>query len=274
MNCAMRPLLLSLVLAAAFALPLAAFATDAPPPAVVSACQAEAAQLGKEAFTAKYGPTEPFGHCYAAHANATTTTTTTVADDPATAACKAEYVKVGPDAFKAKYGATEPFGNCLAAQKKPPVTTTSDDPATAACKAEYLKLGFDAFKAKYGATEPFGNCVAAQKKPPVTTTPADPATAACKAEYVKLGPDAFKAKYGATEPFGKCLAAQRKPLPNLDDAAKTLAQTLCGNAKPVDRCVKAALARARQIVAACKSSSGTSRDAFKACVVASVPKRP
>src|SRR3954453_17811367 len=114
----MRPFGISLVLAAAFVLPVAAFATDAPSPAAVSACQAEAAQLGKDAFTAKYGPTEPFGHCYAAHTT-TTATTTTVADDPATAACKAEYVKLGPDAFKAKYGTTEAFGNCLTAQKQP-----------------------------------------------------------------------------------------------------------------------------------------------------------
>src|SRR5437763_1764767 len=125
----MRPLLISLVLAAAFALPLAALATDAPSPAVVSACQAEAAQLGKDAFVAKYGPTEPFGHCYAAHAPTAATTTTTV-DDPATAACKAEYLKLGADAFKAKYGATETLGNCLAAHGQPtqPKPTSGDAP--------------------------------------------------------------------------------------------------------------------------------------------------
>lgn len=77
MTAAMRPLMISLVLAAACALPLTALATDAPAPAVVAACQAEAAQLGKDAFVAKYGPTEPFGHCFAAHASVTTTATAT-----------------------------------------------------------------------------------------------------------------------------------------------------------------------------------------------------
>jgi hypothetical protein len=144
MNRGMRPLLISLVLAAAFALPLAAFATDAPSPTVVSACQAEAAQLGKDAFSAKYGPTEPFGHCYAAHA---ATTTTTVPGEP---------------------------------------------------------------------------------------------------------------------------TSQKQPLPNAEDAARTVAYALCSaGRKPVARCIGAA----RQIVATCRASSGTSRDAFKACVLAALPKR-
>src|SRR4051795_8489632 len=81
-----------------------------PGPATVAACQAEAAQLGKDAFTAKYGPSEPFGHCYAAHAGTTTTTTTTPAppqDPPAVAACKAEAAHLGTAAFVAKYGTPE-----------------------------------------------------------------------------------------------------------------------------------------------------------------------
>src|SRR5947208_14419889 len=111
----MRLLLAFLFLA--LALPVAAFATDGPSPATVAACQAEYAQLGADGFKAKYGATEPFGHCYAAHAPAvtTTTTTTTSGDDPASAACKAEYLKLGADAFKAKYGASEAYGNCLKA---------------------------------------------------------------------------------------------------------------------------------------------------------------
>jgi len=185
----MRPLVISFVLAAAFALPLAALSTDAPPPAVVSACQAEAAQLGKDAFVAKYGPTEPFGHCFAAHTAAATSTTTTTTT----------------------------------------TTTTADDPAAAACKAEYLKLGADAFKAKYGATEAYGNCLAAQRKPPAPAT---------------------------------------------SDAAKELAKALCAKAKDTrDQCLNALLAKARQIVASCKSSSGSSRDAFKACLAAALATR-
>jgi hypothetical protein len=193
----MRRVVLLFVLAA-LALPLAAFAADAPPPAVVAACQQEAATLGKDAFVAKYGPTEPFGRCYAAHTTPalTTTTTTTTSDDPATAACKAEYVKLGPDGFKAKYGATEPFGNCLAAQKQP-------KPA-----------GDDASKGL--------------------------AQALCYAEGKALGKDAFLAKYGR-EALGAC--------------------------------VKASLAKARQIVASCTASSGSSRDAFKACLVAAAPPK-
>jgi hypothetical protein len=238
--------LLPLLVLAALALPLAAFAADAPPPAAVAACQQEAATLGKDAFVAKYGPTEPFGHCYAAQ------TATTTTDDPAAAACKAEYVKLGPDAFKAKYGATEPFGNCLAAHKQQPTTTptpSTDDPATAACKAEYVKLGPDAFKAKYGATEPFGNCLAAQRQTKPTTAPPKPtgddgskglAQALCYAEGKALGKDAFLAKYGK-EALGAC--------------------------------VKATLAKAREIVASCKASSGSSKDAFKACLAAAAPPK-
>jgi hypothetical protein len=173
-----RLLFLPFVLAAAFAVPMAAFANDAPSPAVVAACQAEAAQLGKDAFVAKYGPSEPFGHCYASH------------------------------------------------------TTTTDDPATAACKAEYLKLGPDAFKAKYGATDPLAACLAAPSK--------GLAQALCSADAKALGKSAFVAKYGK-EAFGQC--------------------------------VKNTLAKARQIVAACKSSSASSKDAFKACLANAVPKR-
>src|SRR3954466_6080246 len=111
----MRPLLVSLFALFALALPLAALATDPPSPSAVAACQSEYAQIGADAFKAKYGATEPFGHCYQEHAPAVTatTTTTTTGDDPAAAACKAEYIKLGPDAFKAKYGATEAFGNCV-----------------------------------------------------------------------------------------------------------------------------------------------------------------
>ena len=135
----MRLLLASLFLV--LALPVAAFAADGPSPTAVAACQAEYAQLGADGFKAKYGATEPFGHCYAAHAPAvttTTTTTTTSGDDPASAACKAEYVKLGADAFKAKYGATEAYGNCLkafSAPKTQPKPGDSDSPAVAACKA-------------------------------------------------------------------------------------------------------------------------------------------
>lgn len=196
----MRPLWISLVLAAALALPLAALAADAPPPAVVSACQAEAAQLGKDAFVAKYGPTEPFGHCYAAH------TATVSTDDPATAACKAEYLKIGATAFIAKYGATETLGNCRTAYTHTTTTTTSTP------------------------------------KPPQGADDASKGLAQllCSAEAKTLGKDAFVAKYGK-EASGQC--------------------------------VKAMLAKARQLVAACKASSGSSKDAFKACLAAAATKR-
>ena len=77
----MRRAIFLFLVACALAAPVAAIAADVPAPAVV-ACQAEYAQLGAASFTAKYGPSEPFGHCYQQHA--------TVSDDPATATCKAE----------------------------------------------------------------------------------------------------------------------------------------------------------------------------------------
>lgn len=254
----MRPLLASLFVVFALALPLAALAADTPSPTAVAACQAEYAQIGADAFNAKYGPTEPFGHCYQAHAPAvTTTTTTTSEDDPATAACKAEYIKLGPDAFKAKYGAIEAFGNCLkafgAATTEP---VSSDSPAVIGCKAEYVKIGGDAFKAKYGASDPLGACVKAHSESHSTTSTSDKprpstsngddraasvASAFCSAEAKALGKVVFVATYGPKEATGNC--------------------------------VKAALARAKSLVASCKSSSGTSKDAFKACIAAGVQPR-
>ena len=197
----------------ALAAPLAAFAADGPSPGAVAACQAEAKSLGTQAFVAKYGPSEPFGHCYAAHAGD-------------------------------------------AAPSEPPATTpSSDDPATAACKAESLRLGSDAFKAKYGATEAFANCLHAQTAPVDPPKPPKPnqgdggaasvANAFCRLEAKSLGTKAFVAKYGGKEAMGNCM--------------------------------KAALAKAKSVVASCKASSGSNKDAFRACVLAAVdaaaPKR-
>jgi hypothetical protein len=241
----MRLVLASLVLA--LVLPVAAFATDAPSPTAVAACQAEAVQLGKDAFVAKYGPTEPFGHCYAAHAgDAQPAPQPPVQDDPVTAACKDEYLKLGADAFKSKYGATEAFGACLTAHVAPREQEQPDDPAAAACKAEYAKLGADAFRAKYGATEPFGNCLNGEVKPKQPEKPqpkgdegtASAASAMCIAALKSLGKDAFVAKYGPKEAMGAC--------------------------------VKKALAKAKALVASCRASSGSSKDAFKACIAPGV----
>src|SRR4051794_9140321 len=108
--------LLLVVIACLACAPLA-LAEGGPSPATVAACQAEATQLGKDAFVAKYGPSEPWGHCYAAKAAvvpAVTTPTETTpkpATDPVLAACQAEYLKIGAAAFIAKYGATETLGN-------------------------------------------------------------------------------------------------------------------------------------------------------------------
>jgi hypothetical protein len=216
----MRPLLALLFALFALALPLAALATDPPSPSAVAACQSEYAQIGADAFKAKYGATEPFGHCYQEHAPAvtattTTTTTTTSGDDPAAAACKAEYIKLGPDAFKARYGANEAFGNCVTAHTAaaPPTTTTT-------------------------ASKPD------KPKPPTSNGDdgaASVASAFCSAEAKALGKVVFLVKYGPKEATGNC--------------------------------VKAALAKAKSLVASCKASSGSSRDAFKACVAAGVQPR-
>jgi hypothetical protein len=246
----MRPLLVLLCALVALALSAAAFASDTPSPTAVAACQAEYAQLGADGFKAKYGATEPFAHCYAAHAPAvTTTTTTTSGDDPASAACKAEYLKLGAEAFKAKYGASEAYGNCLkafGAPKTQPKPADSDSPTVAACKAEYLKIGGDAFMAKYGTTETLGNCVKAQAPPKSSGSNGDGgaasvASAFCSAEGKALGTTVFVAKYGPKEAMGNC--------------------------------VRAALAKAKALVASCKASSGSSKDAFKGCIAAGVQPR-
>lgn len=248
----MRLLLASLFVV--LALPVAAFATDAPSPTTVAACQSEYAQVGADAFKAKYGATEPFGHCYAAHASTVPTPTTTSGDDPAAAACKAEYLKLGATAFMAKYGTTEAYGNCLKAFRAPPAKTepaaSSDSPAVAACKVEYLKIGGTAFNAKYGASDPLSACVKAQSKsddkPKSSGSNGDDgaasvAAAFCSAEGKALGKAVFLAKYGPKEATGNC--------------------------------IKAALQKAKSLVASCKTSSGSNKDAFKACIAAGVQPR-
>jgi hypothetical protein len=253
----MRRLAFTFLLFLALAVPVAATADV--PPAAVAACQAEYAQLGADAFAAKYGPTEPWGHCYAAHTTTTTPppppTTTATTDNPAAAACKAEYLQLGPAAFAAKYGTPETYGNCVKAHTTspdapPPTTTTattattaSDNAAVAACKAEYLKLGGDAFAAKYGGKEALGQCVKLHTAPPTTGDAATSvATAFCQALAKALGKDAFLAKFGPKEALGTC--------------------------------VRASLANAKALVASCKASSGSSKDAFKACLAAGLqPQR-
>ena len=299
----MRRLLPLLFLVVVVAAPLAAVAIAAdgqsPSQATVAACQAEYKQLGADAFTAKYGPSEPWGHCYAANAGATTSATTTkdstAPDNSPEAQCKAEYVALGPDAFKAKYGATETYGKCVAAHggkpaPTPPTTTTTpapDNSPEGQCKAEYAAIGPDAFKAKYGATETYGNCVAAHGGKPASTPPATTTTpkpdngpeAQCKAEYAAIGPDAFKAKYGA-EPLAACVKAHTPSSPAVSEA-----QALClaekqklgndaftakyGPKEPFGNCVKAQTPKATTLVLACKASSGKKKAAYKTCLTAS-----
>jgi hypothetical protein len=252
----MRRLTFVIALLAALTVTVAASA-DVPAPAV-KACQAEYAQLGADAFVAKYGPTEPWGHCYAQHTDTTTpapptepttaTTTPPTPDSPAVAACKAEYLKLGADAFAARYGSPETFGACVKAHTPAPTTTapttTPDSPAVAACKAEYVKLGADAFAAKYGGKEALGQCVRLHTTPtPPTTGDAatSVATAFCQALAKTLGKTLFLAKYGPKEAMGTC--------------------------------VKMSLANAKSLVASCRASSGMSKDAFRACLAAGLQPR-
>jgi hypothetical protein len=285
----MRRLTSVLALLAALTVTAAAVA-DVPAP-VVSACRAEYAQLGADAFAAKYGPTEPWGHCYELHMTTAATPTATTSDSPAVTACKAEYVQLGPTAFMAKYGTSETLGNCVKAHTtttSPP--TTSDSPAVAACKAEYMRLGPTAFMAKYGTSETLGNCVKAHSSTttPTTTTSDNPAVSACKAEYVKLGADAFGAKYGK-DALGQCVKLHGGQ-PQANDPAASVATVYCqalakslgkdaflakfGPKEAMGNCIKASLATAKSLVASCKASSGSSKDAFKACLIAGLqPQR-
>jgi hypothetical protein len=236
----MRRLAVTLVLLVVLVVPVTA-AADVPP-TVVAACQAEYAQLGADTFASKYGPTEAWGHCYAQHLS-TTTPATTAPDNPAAAACKVEYLQLGPTAFAARYGTPETFGNCVKAHT---TTQTADNSALAACKADYLKLGADGFVAKYGK-DALGQCVKLHTTPPKPQQPTtgDPSTsvvtAFCQLQAKTLGKDAFVARYGPNEAMGNC--------------------------------VKASLANAKALVASCKASSGSSRDAFKACLAAGLQPR-
>ena len=152
-------LLALLVVASALAAPSSAFADGAPNPA--AACKAEYVQLGADAFKAKYGATEPYAACLAAHGGTTTKPPATkpTPAQPASgpeAACRAEYVQLGAAAFGAKYGTKEAFGACVKAHTTTPKSGSAGSAGMAAsvaqalCTAEGRSLGKDAFRAKYG----------------------------------------------------------------------------------------------------------------------------
>jgi hypothetical protein len=99
--------------------------------------------------------------------------------------------------------------------------------------------------AKYGK-DALGQCVklhtTQQPQQPVTGDPATSVAAAfCQMLAKTLGRDAFVAKYGPKEATGNCM--------------------------------KAALAYAKSLLASCKASSGSSKDAFKACLAAGLQPR-
>ena len=260
----------------ALALPGLCLADETPNPAL-SACKAEYVQLGPAGFVAKYGATETLGACLAAHGGSATTAPTSTGPE---AACKAEYLQLGAAAFVAKYDTGETFGACLEAHSV--VTTPSGDAAPAngiaarLCELEYKQSGADSFAAKYGAGDAAkracllakaaqAQAIVAQCKQDETCvkkalggagdvkSPAKPkvkphadgstsvAAALCVAEGKALGKDAFQAKYG-------------------------------GNDRGIATCVKAALAKASSIVAACKVSTAASKDAFRQCVAEALKK--
>lgn len=200
---------------------------------------------------------------------------------PAVSACKAEYEQLGADRFAAKYGAGDAGIRACVAANGGTVATTPTPVASgpeAECKAEYLRIGAAAFLAKYGA-EAFGACVKARGgtvTPPKPVAPSGP-EAECRAEYLKLGADAFKARYGAEEAFGACVKAHAKPaVRDAGDVALTLAKTLCTarvDAAGKERfaaCVRAALPKAKALVARCKDASEGKREAFKQCLAGAV----
>jgi hypothetical protein len=271
----------------ALVVPALSLAEDAPNPAL-AACKAEYVQLGATAFAAKYGANEALGACLKAHGATTTPPpaprppVAPPAGSAAEAACKAEYLQVGSSAFLAKYGATEAFGACLRAHGAGGDTAKGDaGPASGLaarlCELEYRQSGAAAFAAKYGAGDAAkraclqskaaqARAIVAQCKndeacvkralgittggdKPTTKAPehkpaADPsaylAMALCLSEGKALGRDAFQAKYGK----GK---------------------------EALGACVKAALPKARSILAACKSSSSSeNKDALRQCVAAAL----
>ena len=261
----------------ALALPGLCLADETPNPAL-SACKAEYVQLGPAGFVAKYGATETLGACLAAHGGSATTAPTSTGPE---AACKAEYLQLGAAAFVAKYGTGETFGACLKARNVTTAPSADTAPANGIaarlCELEYKQSGADSFAAKYGAGDAAkracllakaaqAQAIVAQCKQDEACvkkalgmgagdvkSPAKPkvkphadgstsvAAGLCVAEGKALGKDAFQAKYG-------------------------------GKDRGVATCVKAALAKASSIVAACKVSSAASKDAFRQCVAEGLKK--
>ena len=123
----------------------------------------------------------------------------------------------------------------------PPKPTTGDSHAVATCKAEHLKIGSDAFKAKYGATETLVKAHTFTVKPSGDDGAPSVAGAFCNTEAKSLGTAVFVAKYGPQEAMGSC--------------------------------VKAALAKAKALVASCTAGKGSSKDAFRSCIAAGVQPR-
>jgi len=249
---------LLVALTLALAIPAASLATDAPNPAA-EACKAEYLQLGADAFKAKYGATEPYQACISAHGG--TTATPPTASGPE-AACKAEYLKLGADAFKAKYGADEPYRACLKAQGAAGGDGTKPAPSLAPrlCELEYKQIGADAFAAKYGSSD-------AGKRACLQATAAQAAAIASRCNSADDPERCVKQALGGDKPAAG------------DDAAVALAKAYCAaKAKSsgtdsrdrIAACVKAALSKARSLVAACKAASDGKKDAFKQCVTAAV----
>jgi hypothetical protein len=288
----LRHVLLFVVAALALAIPCAALAEDAPSNPAADACKAEYLQLGADAFKAKYGASEPYQVCLAAHGGATTTTTPTAPQNTVEAACKAEYVQLGATAFLAKYG-SEPLQACIRAHggtvTAPPATKPSDDTAAGRanalavqlCELEYKRLGADAFTAKYGAGDGAKRaCVAAQ------LPQAKAILAKCASS---VGQDQLEAcvkqALGVQSGGGDAPKKGDAPAPS---PSMSLAQALCKNEakslgtdafrkkygkEALGACVKATLPEAQATVAACKQSAGDSRDAFKQCLSNALQRR-
>jgi len=228
----------SLVVLAALACSVTAFADSGPLPPAVAACKAEYQQLGPGGFAAKYGAGDAgLRACVQQHGGTKQQpqpTGSQVVGSVAYALCAADYKQLGANGFAAKYGSGDTGRKaCLQAKAAQAQTILSQCQASAGADKTALERCI-----KNALGSPTGAAGGNTGGEVVGTV----AYALCAADYKQLGANGFAAKYGS------------------GDAGKKA-------------CLQAALPKARSILDSCKGAGGagdSGGDAFKRCVTTAI----
>jgi hypothetical protein len=222
--------MLSLVVVAALAASVAAFADDGPPSSAVAACKVEYQQLGPGGFAAKYGAGDVgFRTCVQQHGGTQQPPPSTggeVVGSIAYALCAVDYKQLGAAGFVAKYGSGDAGRKaCLQAKAAQAQTILSQCQASAGSDKEAFAR---CIKNALGTPTSGGGQTGGEVVGSI-------AYALCAADYKQLGAAGFVAKYGSGD-------AGRKA------------------------CLQAKAAQAQTILSQCQASAGSDKEAFARCI--------